>query len=451
MLCKHCDSTVPEDSLFCPVCGFRLKVEASLQPVSVGRARTAERGGSPGILWFVVLSLLTSALLSAIIGLGLVGMRQGLEERQRRNRETGLEFYRRGLEHLEESNYHLALAEFEEALRLAPDCAEAHEQLAVVRALIDQQAMPTSVAREEAVVMLHEQARALYADGQWEQVILKLQQLRRLDSGYQRQSVETMLFDAFYQQAVSLMEAGELEEALAHLDSALEIRSDGENVSELRLCLSLYLVGLTQWGVDWERAVETFEELYGLKPDFIDVRQRLHDAYMSLGGLYSEEGAWCLAEHQYGKASQIMASQAAASKRDEAREACVEAVSAATPSVVPTAVLTPSLALTTTVVSSSPAQVCVGEFTGYVEADETEMRIGVRVMNSDGEGMPGVEVEISGYDWRDTETTDAEGYCGFCGLSDETYVTVALKHLACAPVQIHCRWGTEARVDFVTE
>jgi len=338
VLCTYCDSTVPGDSVFCPVCGFRLKVQTSLEPLAVRQARADEKGDSPGLLWYVVLSLLASALLLGTIGLGLLGMRDGLEDRRSRDREIGREYYRRGLVHFEEGNYLLALAEFEKAVELAPDDAEAQERLTSVQALVEDQAMPTSVALGEAVIMLYGEARALHADGQWEEVILKLQQIRRLDSGYQRQEVEQMLFDAFYQQAMSLMEAGELEEALAHLDSALEIRSESESVSEQRLWLSLYLAGLTQWGVDWERAVETFQELYGLNPNFLDVEQKLHDAYLNLGDVYFEEGAWCVAEHQYGAALRIIVTQAANTKRDEARDICVEAVSAATPSVIPTAV-----------------------------------------------------------------------------------------------------------------
>lgn len=449
MLCKYCDSTVPDDSLFCPVCGFRLKVEASLEPMAMKGARTREKGGSPGLLWCVALSLLASALISATIGLGLLGMRDGLEDRQRRDREIGLEYYRRGLIHLQEGNYLLALAEFEQAVQLAPDYADAQEQFASVQALIEGQAMPTSVALGEAVIRLCGEAHALYADEQWEEVILKLEQLRRLDSSYRRQEVEEMLLNAHYQQAMSLMEVAELEEALAHLDGGLEIRPDDPTISEQRLWLSLYLAGLTQWGVDWERAVETFQELYELKPDFLNVVQKLHDAYLKLGDLHCEEGAWCVAEHQYAAALQIMATQPATTKRDEARQLCVEAVSAATPSVIPTAMPTQPTTPTGTVAPSPSVHVYIGEFAGYIEADETAVRIRVHVINAQGEGMSGLEVEISAYDWRVMAVTDADGYCEFAGLNQQMEYTLILTQLICTPVQVPTRWGTEAQVNFV--
>lgn len=450
MLCRYCDSTVPDDSLFCPVCGFRLRVETALESVAAKEARTGGKEGSPGLLWYAALLLLASALLSATVGLGLLGMRDGLEDRQRRNREIGLEYYRRGLIHFEEGNYLLAQAELERAVQFAPDQTEAQEQLAFVEALIEDQAMPTSVALSEAVITLYGEARALYADEEWEEVILKLEQLRRLDLGYHRQEVEEMLFNAHYEQARSLMAVGELEEALAHLDGALEIRPDDQSASEQRLWLSLYLTGLTQWGVDWERTVERFQELYQLNPDFLDVEQKLHDAYLGLGDVYYEEGAWCLAEQQYSAALRVVVTQAAITRRDEAGELCVEAVSAATPSVVPTAFPTQPIAPTATLVRSATAGSYVGEFVGYAEADATEMRIRVRVINAQGRRVAGVEVGISAYGWQgDPKATDAEGYCEFAGLTQELEFTLKLTQLPCTPFQVRAQRGKVAQVDFV--
>jgi len=77
------------------------------------------------------------------------------------------------------------------------------------------------------------------------------------------------------------------------------------------------------------------------------------------------------------------------------------------------------------------------------------MCISVHVVNTRGEGMPGVEVELSAYDWQDTKVTDADGYCEFAGLKQEIDFAVRLTQLACTPVQIRGRWGTKAQVDFV--
>jgi tetratricopeptide (TPR) repeat protein len=446
VLCTYCENRVPDDSPFCPICGFRLKLETSLG--SMERAKVGGKGDSPGFLWYVALSLLASALLLATIGLGVLGARQGLEDRRSKDREIGMEYYRRGLLHLEEENYLLALAEFEAAVQLVPDYTEAQEQLAGVQALVGEQTTAHSVPGGEVASTLYRETRSLYADGQWEDVILNLEELRRLDSTYQRQEVEEMLFNAYFQQALILMEAGELEGALVHLDNALEIGPDDQNISEQRLWLSLYLAGLTHWGIDWEKVVETFKELYELNPDFLNVEQKLHDAYVNLGDRYYEEGAWCVAEQQYGAALQIMITEAAISKRDEARHLCVDAVSAPTPSVAPTPVSTQPITPTATVVPSPPASGYVGEFVEYGEANAAEMRIRIHVVDAQGESVSGVEVEISAYDWRVTSVTDAEGYCEFAGLTQEIEFTLRLTQLPCTPVQVHTQRGKEARVSF---
>jgi tetratricopeptide (TPR) repeat protein len=413
-------------------------------------AKIAEKGDSPGFLWYVALSLLASALLLATIGLGLLGARHGLEQRRSRDREIGMEYYRRGLLHLEEGNYLLALAEFEAAVQLAPDYTEAQEQLASVQALVGDQTTSTVVPGGEAASTLYGEARSLYADERWEEVILNLEQLRHLDSAYQRQEVEEMLFNAYFQQALILMEAGELEEALVHLDSALEIRPDDQNVSDQRLWLSLYLAGLTHWGIDWEKVVETLQELYELNPTFLNVEQKLHDAYLSLGDRYYEEGAWCVAEQQYGAALQVVVTQAAIAKRDGARQLCVGAVSAATPPAVLTAIPTQPITPTATVVPSPPARGYLGEFTGYVEANAAEMRIRVHVVNAQGESVAGAEVRISADGWSgDTRMADADGYCEFAGFTQELEFTVSLMQLPCTPVQVYTRQGQEAQVNFI--
>jgi tetratricopeptide (TPR) repeat protein len=328
--CSYCDSTVPDDSVFCPICGFKL--EMATRP-----KRTAAEAASPGGLWYVALALLASALTLTIIGLGLQGVQDGLQERRRISQELGQEYYQRGLTYLEHGNYLLAQAHFEAAVRLAPSHAEARQQFEALQALVGSPATPGPAAASDSATAVYREAAALYAEERWEQVIAKLEELRRLDSAYRSQEVADMLFNAYQRQGLRLMDAGELEEASAHLAAALAIRPDDPHVAEQHYCLSLYLTGLSQWGVDWEGAVESFRELCELNPGFLEVEQRLHDACVSLGDLYYEEGAWCVAETQYGEALRAMVSDEAAAKRDQARDLCISAIEAMTPSALPSA------------------------------------------------------------------------------------------------------------------
>ena len=294
--CPYCDRSVPDDSLVCPVCGFGLGGTRQPEWGSIRGARADRGSSSPGLLWYIVLLLLATALLSGTIALGLLGAEQGLEIGRERARQLGQQYYDRGLAHLEEGNYLLALAEFEEAVRLAPGNPEAREQLGLLQALMGTEDTYPSAPSTEALLSLYGEASALHAQGSWAETIVRLEEVRSLDPRYHTQEVEDMLFDAYRRQSTELLEAGELEEALTLLDEALELRPDDPDAAELRHWLSLYLAGLSQWGVDWESTAETFRQLYVLNPTFLDVGQRLHDALLKVGDLYYEEGAWCVAE-----------------------------------------------------------------------------------------------------------------------------------------------------------
>lgn len=337
MRCSYCNSTVPDDSVFCPICGFKLGATMPTERAAAGPSEAGAGGQSPGALWYVALALLASALTLATIGLGLLGVQDGMEERRRIREESGQDYYNRGLAYLREGNYFLALAHFEAAVRLAPGHSEAREQFEALQALVGSEAVPSSATPGGTLGTLYGEASALYAEERWEEVIAKLEELRRLDSTYGGQEVADMLFNAYHQQGLRLIEAVELEEASEHLERALEIRPDDPRAAEHHYCLSLYLAGLSQWGVDWEAAVDSFRGLRVLNPGFLDVGQRLHDAYLNLGDVYYEEGAWCVAETQYGEALAVMVSDAGAAKRDEAHELCAEVIARMTPSAVPDA------------------------------------------------------------------------------------------------------------------
>ena len=450
MRCPYCDKRIPRDSVLCPLCGFAVW---GLDPPEGAPTRAVRRiatTGSPGFLWYVAMALLASALLSATVVLGLLALEHGLDVRRARASELGQEYYRRGVAHLEEGNYLLALAEFKEAVRLDPHNSEAREQLGILQELLGEEVVSAVGVSPEAALDLYGEAWSLHAQGQWSETIVRLEELRGLDPAYRQVEVEEMLLDSYHRQSMLLLDQGELEEALSLLDRALELGDEDPQASEIRYSLSLYLSGLSQWGVDWERAVEAFQVLYEVNPSFLDAELRLHDALLRLGDLYHAEGAWCMAESQYTKAVRVMPSEAASDKRDEARDLCVRAIVEATPTVDPSVVVTETITATVTPVAPPSEGGFVGEFLGHSEADDTEMRIRVCVVSLAGQGVPGAGVEISAQGWRsDPRATDAEGCCEFAGLTEELEFTVELTDLPSIPVQVVTRWGPETLVNFV--
>lgn len=443
MQCGYCHKAVPDGALVCPFCGFELVwVEQPPEPL---RAKVAAQGNPPGVLWYSALALLASAILAATAALGLLGAEQGLEIRRQRSSQVGAEYYQRGLIHLEQGNYLLALAEFQEAVRLAPDDAEAQAQLVLLQALLGVEPTGPRGAPSEVLMSLYGEASALYAQGAWPEAIARLEELRTLDPSYRAEQVGAMLFEAYQAQGTALLETGKLEESLSMLNKALELEQDDPEVAQLQAWLSLYMEGLSHWDVDWNGVVDSLRELYGLNPTFLDVQQRLHDALLRVGDSYYEEGAWCVAESRYEEALRVMPSEAAQAKRGQAHDNCLAAIARATPGGA-------TLPITTTVTSasSSDAVSYVGQLLGRTETDATEMRIGVCVFDSQGRGVPGTGVEVSGSGWPSgRDLTDADGCCRFAGLTLELDFEVELTDLPCVPLRVGTKWGTETQVEFV--
>jgi len=448
--CPYCDNSVAEGALVCPVCGFGLGRKRRSGRTGIDLDKAGLRSVSPGRLWYFALALLASALLSGTILLGLTAAEHGLDIRRQRGRELSQEYYARGMAHLEESNYLLALAEFEEAVRLAPDNAEALEQLGLLQAFLGEEAVAAGGVSSEALLNLYGEARTLYSREEWAEAIVRLEQLRRVDPEYRAQEVEPMLFDAYRRQSAILLDAGELEEAASLLDKALELDPDNSDTASLQQWVSLYMDGLADWGVDWEGAVGALRELYELNPGFLDVERRLHDALLGLGEVYEGQGAWCVAESQYAEALRVTPSEAATAAHSEALGFCVQAIEEATPSAVASAGPTEVITATSTAVPLAEAGTYIGQFLGWREADPTAMRIRVCVLDRDGELVSGTPVEVSLEGWRSgPSTTEADGCCEFAGLLQESEFTVELTALRCVPVQVTSRWGTEAQVSFL--
>ncbi len=279
-------------------------------------------------------------MLLILLVIGALAVYQGLRDRDRLTQQTAGEHYAAGLAHLENGAYELAVAEFELTLRLAPDYRDAEEKLSEAKARLEAQATPTVEMEKQAAAELLHQAQTFYDERKWDDVALVLERLRALDPDYEPEAVKDLLFSTFRNQGLELVNEGRLEEALRYLDKALEVKPAHEEVLEQRNLAALYLTAIGYWGADWDKAIANFYELYSIEPDYMDVKQRLHDAYVHKGDLYANQGEWCAAEDQYALALEINPDQAGEEKRVEASQLClvVTPTPATASTVSPTAI-----------------------------------------------------------------------------------------------------------------
>jgi len=264
-------------------------------------------------------------LLVVILVIGALGVYHGLQERRRLTQETAEEHYAAGLAHLENGEYELAVAELELTLRLLSDYQDAAEKLSEAKARREAQETPTVEMHQQVTADLFNQAQAFYNEGKWDDVVLTLEQLRALNADYEPEAVEKLLFATYYDQGLALISEERLEEALRSLDKALELKPAQEDVLKQRKLAALYLTAISYWGADWDKAIINFQELHGIEPEYMDVKQRLYAAYVNRGDLYANQYQWCSAEEQYALALGIKPDQAGEEKRIEANRLCAGA------------------------------------------------------------------------------------------------------------------------------
>jgi TolB protein len=286
--------------------------------------------------WLKGLAILVIFLLVALVGIGTLGVYQGLQERRRLTQETAEEHYAAGLAHLENGEYELAVAELELTLRLVPDYRDAQEKLSEAKVKLEAQETPTVEMRKQVAASLFSQAQTSYKERKWEDVVLVLERLQALDAGYEPEAVADLLFATYYAQSLELINEGRLEEALRYLDKALELKPAHEDVLRQRKLAAFYLTAISYWGADWDKAIANFQELYSIEPDYMDVKQRLYEAHINRGDLYAEQDEWCSAEGQYALAIEIKPDQAGEEKRVQANRLCLAGTS--TPAIVSTVV-----------------------------------------------------------------------------------------------------------------
>ena len=383
-----------------------------------------------GCGWAMVAGMLAGCVILLILGIGLLAVYQGLQERTRLNRAAATDHYYKGLEQFSAENYELARAEFERALRLDPKNLDAEAKLAEVDAVLSKQPTPTSAVRRQTAILLYNEARELYNKGDWEGAIGKLEQVQVMEPEYEREQVAALLGEAYYKAGLRLLSENRMEEAIRYFDSALQLRPGEQSIRDEKRFASLYVAGLSYWGANWQGAIDTFHALYQLNPDYKDTRQRLHDAYMAYGDVFYAKAQWCSARDQYDSALAVLSSDDLKAKREDAAQQCVLAA-------LPTATPPPS-----------------GTFVGRLLQVEdvgssTAMMIRGHVWNAEGKPAANVRVGLSAWDWSSSPAiTNAEGLFAFDGLSNPVTYTVTLLDAPAVSLAVKADWSKLVWVEF---
>jgi tetratricopeptide (TPR) repeat protein len=284
--------------------------------------------------WLGLLSILAFACL--LIGLisvsGYLGARNGTAELKTHVTQTAdanlLLWFQQGLDQLQQGNYALAEANFDAVLRQQPGNTGVQQLLATAQYAQTPTATPvpptpTPIITDKGELLAH--ARTAYDKQEWDTVINLLDQLRALDSNYERTSVETMRYTALVSRGVSRLNEGDIEAGLYDLDVAATIRDLDAQTESQRQIAAMYQNALYYFGADWEKAIDLLTQVYNIAPGYRDVAAKLFDAYERVGDAYAGAFAWCPAEIRYTNALSVTASPQVEEKRATAQRNCLTA------------------------------------------------------------------------------------------------------------------------------
>ena len=442
MRCPQCNHEVQGRTLFCPNCGQKMDQTGSA-PGGPARSAQPPEGSEPrrGCSQSILVVAIAAVVVLVIAGVGIAAVYYGLADRNKIQIELAEEHYDKGNAHLSSGELELAIAEYELVVQLDPKHSGAPGKLEEARQQLVVQPTPTAVLQQETKVALLEEIRAANGRRDWQGVLDRADRLLALDPEYARGEVDRMLFEAFHQSGLILVEQDRLEEAVRLFDRALVLQPDNVQVAHAKNLASLYTQGMGYWGADWGQAASSLQTLYRLAPDYRDVRDRLFEARVNYGDQLAASEEWCDASDQYARAVGIRAEAGTAAKRQAASSRCGQQP---TPVVLPGA--TPATRLPVGPVA--PSGTFVGSLRERTGLEASKMFVRGTVVNKTGQGIPGTRVRIGAWDWSAIAVTDGSGQYSFDGLSNQVTYTLKLLDLSGLPFDAEGVFGQITWVDF---
>ena len=358
MRCPECKAKIPDNLSLCPRCGTMVEdtlpmraLRRSKRGPSIDAGATLTPDAETPSRWQrvrrVLLWVISGLFLLALMLGGAVygGLYQGERNREQQRQEVAGQHYQAGLEQLNVGEYERAIAEFEYVLKLNPEHPFAQQGIAEAEARIAAATpIPTPTSESYKIVAddLYREATTHYEAEEWEDAADVLTQLRALDLAYEAEIVEEMLFNSLYEAGMALLNEDRLEEGIFYLDQAVALRPLDEDALYQRSLAVQYMTALGYWGVDWERCIERFEQLYAIAPNYKDVFRRLYRAHVTYADAWYAQEEMCPAEEQYTFALQLMNDPAIEQKQADAAEVCA----AATPTPIAPIAGTQTITLT---------------------------------------------------------------------------------------------------------
>jgi len=139
----------------------------------------------------------------------------------------------------------------------------------------------------------------------WQRALGILEQIQALDPDHE--GLQQGLFAAHLRQGLELLEANQLEEAIAHFEQTLAIQPDDPTAQSQQQAAIGYLAGMKSYRqADWDRAVEELTAVYHIDPNYKEVSSWLYSAHLNRGLALQGQGQLWAAQREYQRALEVM-------------------------------------------------------------------------------------------------------------------------------------------------
>ncbi len=252
-----------------------------------------------------------------------------------------------GVEDLAAGRYALAAQRFEYILTMDPNYPGAAARLAEARnvrptPLPTATSGPSPTPDPDITKKLLVEAQTAFAAKDWSAAITQANAVRVADPGYELGQVNSILFNSYRNRGIDSIKSGVLELGLADLDQASKLGALDAEALQYQQWANLYVSGVSYWGLNWARTVDTFSVLYQIAPYFRDTGTRLHDAHIGYANALMAAGDPCNVANEYAAALVLSSDQATVDKQTAAATEC--AVGTSTPTATSETGATPTLA-----------------------------------------------------------------------------------------------------------
>lgn len=271
------------------------------------------------------------ALLVAVMGFTAAGVLQGLNDREVVSTTEAIAAYERGRELVDQGQYDLAIAYFQEALRLEPNFPAAQQLMAVAEQELAAQQGGAPVVIEETPTP----ADTFDADGaftgatealenkEWVVAADGFTTIQVQAPTYRPDEVNAGLFTAYVGLGQEALEDRDLDNALRYFDQALLVNPSASDLAELRRLTSSYRTAMVAFEREnWSQAADQFRAVYVIDPDFLEVAENLKQSHLELADAFAERDIWCDAAQNYRAALSIEEEEAIAASALAAERQC---------------------------------------------------------------------------------------------------------------------------------